>query len=438
MENKEQSSKEIGLRIYLDFLANLFKAMKRGHSFKGAFYSVAKRYLDRDKYPLAYHLAIEALKRYGFVRLISKEIMPFVKEESKAEAISSLVILMEREEMIERVNEILREHEVPYDVRRLRDFIRKSMSELGLLERFSIEYSLPLWLVKRIIELMGMNDGIKLMRAFLKRDVAWLRVNTLKISIEEAIKCLEDMGIYVEEDKEFPIILKVPAKYLKDIATSNLVKEFKLFIQDKASIAAVYALDPRPGDIILDMCAAPGMKTSAIVQLIEDRGKVIAVDISRRRIQRLRYIMKKIGARNVEILVADSTRMEFSVHFDKVLVDAPCTSSGALQIDPSLRIRLERGNLIERVVRIQTKLLRKALQLGDIIVYCTCSILPEEGEEIVDHVLDKGLARAFKVCIPGVEGYKGYRCSEDVRRYFPHIHHTQGFFIACLKSTIVG
>jgi len=415
----------------LKFLVIFFKSIKYdNYSFKGAFYHTANKMLKPEEYPVAYHLAIEALKNYGKVKLIKLKLCDFIDNDLIAEGLASLILLIKNKKLLEEVNILLKNYGIPYNVNLILSCSTKELNKMKMLDRVSYEYSLPIWFVNKVIRLLGYEESLSLFKSYLERDVVWLRVNTLKISIDKAIRHLESLGVYVEEDKDFPEVLGISERYLRKVALSSLVKNYEVFIQDKASIAAVYALDPHPDEVILDMCAAPGLKTTMIAQYMENKGKIVAVDISKRRVRELVKIIRKSNAKNVHVMIADSRLDNFKAHFDKALLDAPCSSSGAISIDPSLRVRLERTN-IPSLIRVQEELLLNAINLSEITVYCVCSILPEEGEKVIDYTLGKvKLLRLSN--IPGTKGYPGYYCSPFVRRLFPHIHRTQGFFIAKL------
>lgn len=418
---------------YIEFLRALFKAIRAGNSFKSSFYQLAKTMLNYEEYPLMYHLSIEALKRYGLVKLLVSELNKFIKDREYAEALAALVVILESNSLRRAINNVLSKYKVPYNANALLEIAIKKLDRMDFMNALAYRYSVPLWFVKYMINLLGKEEALSLLKSFLTRDVIWIRVNTLKISVGDVISSFRRIGIRVERDEDFPILLKVSSKYLRRVATLNMVREFKIFIQDKASVAAVYCLNPEPGETVLDMCAAPGLKTSLIAQLMECKGNIVAIDISKKRINAMRNLIRHLCKRDVEVIIADSRRISITKRFDKVLLDAPCTSSGALLIDPSLRVRLEHCK-VDKYREVQRDLLFKALQLGDIVTYCVCSVLPDEGERLIDYVLAKGRASLLDPKIPGSRGYRGFTCSPLVRRYFPHLHKTQGFFIAKLKS----
>lgn len=295
-------------------------------------------------------------------------------------------------------------------------------------KKISILTSHPEWFVKKLENIMGREETEKLLHANNEIRVTWLRVNTLKISVENAIRKLEKENIIVEEDKDFPEVLKI-IKAEKPVVTSSLHGRNEIFIQDKGSVAVVHALKPEPGDIVLDACAAPGMKTTLIAQHMENKGKIIAVDISPRRIQFLKKMVKSAGAKIVYPILGDSAKLK-TKNISKILIDAPCSSSGVLQSNPDIKVtltpkRVKRLSLFQKII-LQNML--EILEESGVLIYATCSILPEEGEKQIDAIFNK--VKLETPLIPGTKGYSNFKCEAFVKRLFPHIHDTSGFFIS--------
>ncbi len=290
--------------------------------------------------------------------------------------------------------------------------------------------SYPKWMYDRLTNLLGREEGETLMRSLNERKW-WLRVNTLRASPEKVVRELEREGVEFEVDSRVWFLIKV-VKSPKPVRLLNVVKSLQAIPQDKASVYTVLALDPEPGDVVLDMTAAPGMKTSLIIALTECRTKVVATDISSKRVDSMRALLRKLVGRvcEPEIVLADSIKPPLRPSFDKVLLDAPCSNSGAIHKDPSVKVNLTEGKLKYYSV-LQEKLLRQALRLGSIVVYSTCSLFPEEGEEVVERVLGGDVEAKLIKPLEGLpSGYCSYRYSNYFTRFFPHIHESDGFFVA--------
>jgi len=305
-------------------------------------------------------------------------------------------------------------------------------SKLAVHERLAVEYSTPPWLVKHLLDNIGFADTLKVLRGLWKRTF-WVRVITTRHSEEYVLKRLRGYKLSLKEDRDFPYMYEIlnPQPGLTKLPP---FKKGLLIAEDKGSAAVVHALNPSPSDVIYDAAAAPGVKTSHIHQLTGGRCVIVAGDISRKRVQAMRTLMSRMGV-DVMIIRVDSTLLPLRRKFDKVLVDAPCTNSGALSRDPGLRLALWKKPLIDSLKKLQVEMLRsafRAVKPGGIVVYSTCSLLASEGEEVVAKILEAEEAE-LSPSEWGVKGYKKYPFHTRVRRLYPHIHRTVGFFIARFK-----
>ena len=251
--------------------------------------------------------------------------------------------------------------------------------------------------------------------ASLRRNF-WLWVNPLKGNYESTLRELEG-EVVLEEDRDFRGLFKV----LKgDPSRTRAVKEGRAVIQDKASYAVVVALDPKPGELIYDMASGPGVKVALIMAMTGNGAEVVAEELSLVRLEKEVNLLKLL---NVDLdrvhLVQGDSRNAVVRRADKVLLDAPCSSSGMVVNDPSVLLRLTKERVLE-FSGLQREMLKSALSVAREVVYSVCSLFPEEGEEVV-----KGL----KVDPPrfGLRGDLG-------TRFFPSLHGTQGFFITKVYS----
>ncbi|MFZ8793529.1 MAG: RsmB/NOP family class I SAM-dependent RNA methyltransferase [Acidilobaceae archaeon] len=311
--------------------------------------------------------------------------------------------------------------------RRPRDLVKLWLSGFEEPSEPYCRLSVPLWLYDRLYALLG-DEAVRLFEAMSVR-VWWLRVNMLKSSIEGVVRGLESEGVIVEVSRDYPYMLKI-IKTPKPVRLLRVVREFKAIPHDIASAVVVEALRPERGDSVLDACAAPGIKTSLIAMLAEGRVRIKAIDISGRRITVMRKLMRKLGVPDeaVEYIVADSRKVELREHYDKALVDAPCSNTGAMAKDPALRVTITPGK-VEYYSRLQKGILENILKYASRVTYTTCSILPEEGEEVVETVADKVKLEKPQIKMCG-EPYKGYSVSQSTCRLYPHIHESEGFYIA--------
>ena len=296
------------------------------------------------------------------------------------------------------------------------------------IDKLAIKYSYPRWFVEELLKHFSIEECSSLLDS-LNREVLWIRVNTLKVDVDKVVRLLEDRGMEVEIDGDLPYMVKV-LRYESCDQYLDLVHRCEVVLQDKASALVVEELGVDGNVVILDLAAAPGVKTSLIMQLTENKARVIAMDVSRERISRMKKFLKCMGVdlTKVDIVLADSTRISLSRKVPKALLDAPCTGSGTIPRDPAIKLHLTNRAWLNQLTNVQFALLENALKLSNDVVYAVCSVLPNEGEEIIKHFSNY-------LITPKVKGSPGFG---DVARYvirlYPHIHGTHGFFISHLRE----
>ncbi len=290
------------------------------------------------------------------------------------------------------------------------------------------------YLLRKYKELFGEN-----FREILEKDFPKsIRINTLKISVKDFIERIRDKMVLekISYTKYGFYVLK--SKYPIGATVEYLLGYYA--IQDPASMYAVEVLEPKPGEIVLDMASAPGMKTSYIAQLMKNKGCIIAFEINRDRMRGLRSNLTRLGCENV-ILIRDDARnaKNLGIKFDKVLLDAPCTGTGTLNKNPEARYKDEKDVMF--CTNIQRELLKVAIDVtktGGIIVYSTCSLLPEENEFIINEFLEKYDIKLEEIKF-GDEAFTkpyGIELCDEIRkckRFYPGKHLSQGFFISKIK-----
>jgi 16S rRNA (cytosine967-C5)-methyltransferase len=220
------------------------------------------------------------------------------------------------------------------------------------------------------------------------------------------------------------------------IIGSHHFKDGKLLVQDLASVLVVKSLDPIPGEKVWDSCAAPGMKTQLIAEMMKGQGEIIATDMYEERVKASEERAHILNTSYVKWMKADATKPV--VHdADRILIDAPCTSTGILQAYPSFKWRLNKETTFA-LMTIQNKLLDAILTAykdrpGTELVFSTCSILPHEGESQIDSAMKRHDIELLEPYPYGNRGYPRFKCSRYIRRLFPHKHNTSGFFIAKMR-----
>lgn len=264
-----------------------------------------------------------------------------------------------------------------------------------------------------------------------------LRVNTLKTTDAEIITRLKSLGVKIEKIPFTDNGYYYDSKFSLG-ATSEYLQGY-YYIQEAASQLPPKILAPKTGEIVLDMCAAPGSKTTQIAQYMQNQGILLALDSDSRRLFALRNNLERCGVENTILYKKDSRFVsDLKIQFDKVLLDAPC--SGNYAIEKEFFTKKSVDGIRERS-RLQKELLKAAIRVlkkGGTLVYSTCSLEPEEDEMNIDWVLgkypelkleDTGLT----IGDPGLTEVFGKKLNPEIkkcRRFWPEKTGTEGFFIA--------
>ncbi|MBO8179199.1 MAG: RsmB/NOP family class I SAM-dependent RNA methyltransferase [Archaeoglobus sp.] len=312
----------------------------------------------------------------------------------------------------------------------LRNVEKLEISPGNRLKEISLKYFHPEWFVKYSIELLGEDDALRLMEANLKNPQVYVRVNELKSSIEAVRRYLEDNGVVLEETF-LEEVFRVKS-YDKHPASLEWHSKGKYVIQDLASCFVSKALNPSPGEVVLDLAAAPGMKTAHMAMLMQNEGKIVAIDNSPERVRRMKSKLKQLGVKIAEVKLGDGCKFEYDA--DKALVDAPCSSTGNYASQPNVKWTFDERKF-KSTLKVQRKMIENALKNAQEVVYATCSITFEENE---GNLLKIG-AKVLPLPSPfgrGTREFKGmeFRDWDKVVRSFPHLHNTAGFFISKLTD----
>ena len=235
------------------------------------------------------------------------------------------------------------------------------------------------------------------------------------------------------------------------------------YIQEIASMLPAMTLNPKPGELVLDLCAAPGSKTTQMAAMMKNKGTIIANDANLDRIKILASNTERCAATNTILTrndgvnfcrkIAESNKKGgVSVRgtlvpliFDKILVDAPCSGEGTIKSTPKTLL-MWNVNTIKSLSKLQKKLLESAIEIlkvGGEVVYSTCTHAPEENEEVLDYVLEKFGSKISieKIslpvkCRPGITKWKDENYNEEVEktcRVYPHVTNTEGFFVSKIR-----
>ena len=316
------------------------------------------------------------------------------------------------------VNAVLR------NVLRQKDGLRYPFAFDDPLTRIAVNTSHPKWLVKRWIKRFGEEEAMQLAEANNRVPALTIRTNTLKTTREKLISLLSGHGA-----ESGPTFFSPEGIVLRTVRSHDeLSFGAGLFaVQDEASQLITYLLDPKPGEIVLDACAAPGGKTTHIAQLMGDSGKIIAVEKDAGRIGMLRANIQDLGVRSVTVVHGDVAEMREADSFDRILLDAPCSATGVVRRNPDVKYRRKAKDLTDYKTN-QLRLLRSVaplLKKNGRLVYSVCSLEPEEGEEVAAEFLKT--AAEFRIIDAEAVSVK-YFMHQGFLRTYPHKHTMDGFF----------
>lgn len=252
----------------------------------------------------------------------------------------------------------------------------------------SVRYSHPKWLVKRLLDILGREETERFLAAGNSQPPAAAQVNPLRGSAAELREALAAEGVSAEYHPWLPDCLLLSGT--GDLERLDAFRKGMFYIQDPAARLAVMAMDVKPGDRVLDVCAAPGGKSFAAAAAMGDRGRVLACDLHEKKLKRIRDGAERLGLTCLETAAADGRNCpsDWAGQFDAVLVDAPCSGLGIIRKKPD--VRYKRADDLFSLPVVQHDILDSAsacVRPGGVLVYSTCTVLPEENGQTADAFL---------------------------------------------------
>jgi 16S rRNA (cytosine967-C5)-methyltransferase len=298
-------------------------------------------------------------------------------------------------------------------------------------------YSTPRWMAADWIEQLGMEEAEALAQAMLATPPFTVRVNTLKTGREELKARLASEGIASEAARFSPLALRLSGSV--QLAAVASFREGLFTVQDESSQLAATFLAPRPGERVLDICAAPGGKTTHLAQLMENRGTILACDAAPRKLELIEETAARLGVTIITTLPLNAVRPLSPLgdgKFDRILVDAPCSGLGVLRRNPEGKWWKTRQNITELVL-IQKAILGNAagrLAEGGTLLYATCSTTREENEAVVDDFLSRHADFVLEDLRELFPYHEDLLTERGCFRSWPHRHGMDGFFAARLRK----
>ena len=307
----------------------------------------------------------------------------------------------------------------------LREYLNRKM-QLRLPDRgedevryLSVKYSYSPWIIELWLEHYDMEFVERLLEAGNETAPLTVRLNWLKVMKKDLIDSLQKKGFEVSEGNLCQNALNVKGTGLLD---SEMYKLGMFTPQDESSMLVAEKLDPQQGETIMDVCAAPGGKTTAIAERMNNTGRIIESDIYRRKLDLIDKDARRLGILNIETRSWDATRVDSSMvqKADRVLVDAPCSGLGVIRRKPEIKYK-EYNDDMELLPKKQLAILSASsayVKPGGVLLYSTCTINPRENEQVVDTFLRKNLS---------------FRQVER-KLLLPDVDKTDGFFICLMKK----
>ena len=300
---------------------------------------------------------------------------------------------------------------------------------------FSVTYSVQPWLVDMWIDAYGQSNAEELLKASLQNSESYIRVNTAKTTREGLIAKLADESIEATQSSILPNAAILP-KGIAPQKTKSFVNGL-YHAQGLASQYCVAALNPKPGERVLDICAAPGGKTFTIAQELLSsnshtaNGNIVSLELHEHRAELIRKGALRLGLDNITVRTADSSKIRTDElgMFDAVLCDAPCSGLGTLGKKPDIRRKTSES--LDNLPEIQYTLLISAagfVRRGGRLVYSTCTLNPAENEDICSRFLAEN--PEFKADTKFLPQLVRTNPDSSFLSLFPHIHFCDGFFIA--------
>lgn len=304
---------------------------------------------------------------------------------------------------------------------------------IGDEERMGLLTFHPTWFVKYCFKLLGRKEAMAMLEADMQPSPTYIRLNTLKADDKQILEKLAEDGIKVEKVEQLKHTHKVVGAKQPLTRTASF-REGLFYIQDQASCFAAEAANSKPEMTLLDVCAAPGAKTTYLAQLMQNRGVIYSIDYSKRRMNVWRNEVARMGVEIAVPVIADACNPPpFMIEADIVVLDPPCTSTGAFRKLPSAKWRLTRHS-VDKMAEIQWQMINSCaenVKPGGTLIYSTCSITVEENEMLVERFLKWHPEFSLVEITPKI-GLPGLRRLEKCQRLYPHIHQCNGFFIAKL------
>jgi len=296
---------------------------------------------------------------------------------------------------------------------------------------------LPQFLIDELNKQYGEDITNKIIDGYKEKRVVSLRVNTLKSNLEKVCEELNKNNIEFEKISWSDVALIIKNATEEDLQELSIYQNGEIYLQSLSSMLPPVIMEPKENTDILDMTAAPGGKTTQIAALTNNNANITACEMNNIRIEKLKYNIEKQGASSVAIMQADSRNLSDYFAFDQILLDAPCSGSGTIDLNNERTYKNFTEILVEKSTKSQLTLLKKALKIlkpGHEMIYSTCSILARENEEILNKALKGTNAEIVPVELEGIEDVPVLPTRIDGTLCVCPNKYYEGFFMAKIRK----
>lgn len=327
----------------------------------------------------------------------------------------------------------------------LRNILRQKEELLKIdessVEGLAIKYSYEKWIVERFVSEFGFEFAKDLLVSLSEKPNIYVRVNRLKSSgfssfdelVDHVVEELKKDGISASRVALIEEALQV--SNFKNIENNKMFKQGYISVQDISSMLVGKVLNPEKNSRVLDICAAPGGKSTHVCELLENTGSVVSLDLYEHKIKLINNYTKRLGITNNESKVYDALKLneEYIEGFDYVICDAPCSGIGIVRRKPE--IKYKKFDEIKGIEDIQYNILvnaSKYVKKGGVLIYSTCTIFKEEDEDIVERFLKEN--NEFELSEIDVESLNRDKSVNGIVKILPNIDKMDGFFISKMKK----
>lgn len=320
----------------------------------------------------------------------------------------------------------------------LRNYLKKEgtleVNYRNKIDEIAYELSYEPWMVRMFVKQYGEKEALKILYGLNNTPKVTVRVNCLKGEYEDVYDELEEKGYTIEEGYICPEAISIIGG--KNIENNEIFKEGKITVQDESAMLVAPLLDIEENETVLDLCSAPGGKTTHIAELLNNTGNVKAFDLHKQKLELVKENAERLGITNIELSEMDATKLDVDLVgvADRILIDVPCSGIGIIRKKPEIKWNKKRSDLKE-IVPVQRKIMDNAweyLKKDGILIYSTCTLNKEENEENIEWFLSKHKDAKIEPVFVG-KGDNLVYDRQGTLTILPN-EYMDGFFIAKLKK----